>query len=46
MVLSIAEFCIRIILRSLTFQDYLVISSDLKVVKVFGLHLCEILMEL
>ena len=46
MVLSIAAFCIRIYLRNLTFEEILVFSSYLKVVGVFGLHLCEILMEL
>ena len=46
MVLSIAAFCIRIYLRSLTFQKILVFSSYLKVVGVFGFHLCQILLEL
>ena len=46
MVLSITAFCIRIYLRSLAFQEILVFSSYLKVVGVFGLHPCEILMEL
>ena len=45
MVLSIAAFCIRIYLRSLTFQENLVFFSYLKVVEVFGLRLCGILME-
>ena len=46
MVLSITAFRIRIYLRSLTFLEILVFSAYLKVIGVFGLHLCEILMEL
>ena len=44
MVLSITAFFIRIYLRSLTFQEIFVFSFYSKVVGVFGLHLCEILM--
>ena len=43
---SITAFFIRNCLRSLTFLENLVFSSYLKMVGVFGLHLCEILMEL
>ena len=46
MVLNIAAFCIRIYLRYLTFQEFLAFFSNLKVVGVFRLHVCEILMEL
>ena len=46
MVLSIAAFCIRIYLRSSTFQRVLVFFSYLKLVRAFGLRLYEILMEL
>ena len=46
MVIRIAAFCIRINLRSSTFQNILVFFSYLKVAEVFGLRLYEILMEL
>ena len=46
MVLSITAFCIRIYLRNLAFQETLVFSPYSKVVGVFGLHLCEVLLEL
>ena len=46
MVLSIAEFFVRIYLRKLTFQEILESFSYLKGVGVFGLRLYEILMEL
>ena len=46
MVLSITAFYIRICLRNLIFQKNLVFSFYLKAVGVFGLHLCEILLEL
>ena len=46
MVSSITAFCIRIYIRSLTFQEILVFSSYSKVVGFFGLHLCEILVIL
>ena len=46
MVLSITAFYIRIYLRNLRFHEFLVFFFYETVVKVFGLHLCEILMEL
>ena len=46
MALRVTAFYIRIYLRSLTFQKILVFSFYLKVVGVFVLLLCEILMEL
>ena len=46
MVLSITAFCIRIYLRSLTFQEFLLFSFYLRVVGVFGMYLCKILTEL
>ena len=46
MVLRITAFCIRIYLRSSTFQGILVLFSYLKVVGVFELRLHEISMVL
>ena len=46
MILSLTAFNIRIYLRSVTFQEILVFSFYWPVVEVFGLRLCEILMEL
>ena len=46
MVLSITAFYIRIYLKSLKFKEILVLSFYWTVNKIFGLHLCEILMEL
>ena len=46
MILNITAFYIRNYLRSLTFQEILVFSFYSKVLGVFRLYLCEILMEL
>ena len=46
MILSITAFYIPSFLRSLAFQEILVFSFYCKEVEVFGLHQCELLLEL